>query len=912
MTRGERTANWLVDRSRLVIGASVVLTVGLAVPMLLMAPDTTASQNPGGEVVETQDLIDERFVSDVFGATFIVEARDGNALTRDVLLELRENSESLRSHPELASKLFSYYSAEIGDQVTGIYSIADEIDARLRDIGGLAAASQSEIDQTVTALIGESQPSVWGLTQGASVDPTDGSWSSPALFVTLVADNEALGGGGQAITLGGDDTMKEEFARDAQTALRGDESTYQAWGVAIDVNLTVGEQAAAAGPFIGFTILAVLVVAGLILRSYWAVAVLGAGLGALMIWLKGISNLIGLENDQVLSFIVPIAMISFGVDFAFHAIGRYREEIVRTYRPRAAFVVGMGGVLAALVLALASDSAAFLSNATSGIESIVQFGVAAAIALVAAFFVLGIVTPLVLMHINEALGTEASTGIRRVGREFGSGLAATGAMAVVLFLVYLLPAVGVGLWVVHVIAFVVAPYLIARRRRRDAEVTIAIPAQLQWPVIGTISSAVARRRAIVLPVIGVAWIASFFVAVQIEPRFDVKDFFAADTDFVVSLDKLDEHLGQQGGEPAAIYVEGDLTRPEALAALDAFERQVAALEIEQLAVEDDGTTSVAGGVLDVIDAVMETPYAIQAIGATTGVTPTDADGDGLPDTAQQVAAIYAFTAEAGVPLDAQRLIQTPDTVGLNLWQAEDGTSQASVMTVGVVGSRSQENVSAARDALEPLVADLRDSLREIEPDSRATVTGSAILRDEQLSAISRALIIALPISVLACLILGSAFMRSVRLGAVSVVPILVVVAWLYAFMHLAGYGINVVTGTIGAVSIGIGIDFAIHFIMRYREELGRLGTRLGAIEAAGTGTGAALAASALSSVVGFAIMALAPMPMFSAYGFLTAIMIVMALVATLLVLPGLLMLVTRDHVPAAPGAEPAPVSTGAS
>ena len=64
-------------------------------------------------------------------------------------------------------------------------------------------------------------------------------------------------------------------------------------------------------------------------------------------------------------------------------------------------------------------------------------------------------------------------------------------------------------------------------------------------------------------------------------------------------------------------------------------------------------------------------------------------------------------------------------------------------------------------------------------------------------------------------------------------------------------------------------------------------------EAAGAGTGAALFASALSSIVGFAIMALAPMPMFATYGFLTAIMIVMALLATLAVLPGLLMLVTR-------------------
>ena len=88
--------------------------------------------------------------------------------------------------------------------------------------------------------------------------------------------------------------------------------------------------------------------------------------------------------------------------------------------------------------------------------------------------------------------------------------------------------------------------------------------------------------------------------------------------------------------------------------------------------------------------------------------------------------------------------------------------------------------------------------------------------------------------------------------------------------------------------------FAVHFTMRYREELARHPTRIAAMTAAGAGTGGALVASALSSVVGFAILALAPMPMFAAYGLLTAIMILLAAVASLLVLPSLLMLVTRD------------------
>jgi predicted RND superfamily exporter protein len=48
-------------------------------------------------------------------------------------------------------------------------------------------------------------------------------------------------------------------------------------------------------------------------------------------------------------------------------------------------------------------------------------------------------------------------------------------------------------------------------------------------------------------------------------------------------------------------------------------------------------------------------------------------------------------------------------------------------------------------------------------------------------------------------------------------------------------------------------------------------------------------------MVGFAIIAFAPMPMFSSFGILTALMILMALVASLFVLPSLLLIIARDR-----------------
>ena len=156
------------------------------------------------------------------------------------------------------------------------------------------------------------------------------------------------------------------------------------------------------------------------------------------------------------------------------------------------------------------------------------------------------------------------------------------------------------------------------------------------------------------------------------------------------------------------------------------------------------------------------------------------------------------------------------------------------------------------------------------------------------------MLLALPIALIACLAVATLFMRSLRYALISIIPIVLVVVWLFGIMYLAGYSINVVTAIIGAVSIGIGIDFSTHFVMRFLEEVGAGARKRPAIAAAGAGTGVALAGSAVTSVAGFGILAFAQMPMFATYGLLTALMIVLALLAALFVLPSLLVAATRD------------------
>jgi uncharacterized protein len=881
-----RTTRWMDQHPWRVVGLAAVATAVMVFPFLTMAPTESASTEPEGAVFDARDLVEERFASDVIPYFFIIQDPEGDLLRAQPLRELLAAQQALRDDPTVGPALFRYFDPVTETEIDGIATIADLVDRALPD--GLAAATDAEVKAVGSALIdalGEDAPSI-GLSPQASRG-SDGLWVVPAISTPVISDSEVLGFSAAAVTLGGD-TQAEEYARQIQELLRTADSL-EVYGVAIDVNLTSQEQGQLAGPFIGFTILAVLLIVGLTFRSYWVLAVVGASLGALMIWLKGISNLIGLKDDLVLSLIVPIAMISFGVDFAFHAVGRYREERAEGREPRGAFVVGVTAVSGALVLALTSDAAAFLSNTVSGIESIIQFGVGAAIALAAAFLLLGLVTPLVVAVI-EAQVPAPNPGTRGtiIGMLASAG-AATLYMASVLLMVFVLPWVGVATFVFTVIVTVVVPFLVRRRQTGEPAAALPVDDRLARPVGAAITFLAARRHVVVPVALLVSLIAAFF-AVNVKAEFDVEDFFSPDSDFVVALNLLDDHVGDRGGEPAVIYVEGPLDDPDQLARLDARLNEIRALETNLFARNNEGVM-VIGGVFSVLDAVLGSPVASQFVTAVSGVEITDTDGNGIPDTAEQLRAVFDVTSDFGVPFDSERLVMTPDDVRTQLTHDERG--YATQFAIGLVGSRTQEGVVEARDALASFTAAISADFG----GAFVQTTGGPFVRQESLDATIRALQISLPVAAILCLLIAALFLRSIRFGIASVVPILMTVSWLYAFIERAGYNINIVTATIAAVSIGIGIDFAIHYISRYREELLRVGERLEAVRRAGEGTGSALVASAASSAVGFGILAFAPMPLFAAYGLLTAVMIGMALVATLVVLPGILVFVTRDAAP---------------
>lgn len=889
--------------------------------MVWLAPTEAASTDPGGEEFDLRDAVDTRLASATFATAYIAESPTGDLLTPAALAELVANQQALRDADaagllapegvEPAPLLLVRYDADTGVTYTGLTGLPDAVAAYLALTQGIALADASEVQvkAAVAALLADERTA--GLAEQLSVQATrqarvvDGAkvdwWVSPALLVVVLADNEALGGlsrfAGLATSEAG--RARERFARTVQSTLRGEQVHYQLWGLAIDQTLAAEEQGRTAGMFITFTVIAALAVVGLSLRSYWATALTAAGIGALMIWLKGLSALVGIKGGIIVDLIVPIAMVSLGVDFAVHAVRRYREERGPAVPPPQALRVGFAGVLGALVLAMASDGIAFLSNVPSGIEAVVHFGTAAGISVLAGLVVLGVAVPLALMRADlllaRAPGPSGRAGLTLAlaGGAAATALAGTG----VIVLVALSAAGGAGILAASALLTVGAPLVVLARRARRADAPAPgapAPAPVgagsgRWEALmAGLVTGPAHRPWLTLAAAAALTALSLVFALRLQATFDVKDFFSPGSDLVVGLDKLDTHVGSRSGEAGIIYMEGALADPGLLRATETF---IASLrQNPYVGQEADGSPSVfEQHAAAFVRLVTASPYTRGQVARESGVVLTDEDADGLPDTPEQVRAVFAYISEHGVPASPSAILYTADQVGMALsYDASNPMDVVSIITVGIPGTREQSVIAGAREALR---ADLAP-LAAHPAVTRAGLTGSPFVRDASLTATVRSLRTSIPLAAAGALVLLVLALRSVRLALVTVVPIGLVVVWLYALMELTGLALNFVTATIGAVSIGVGIDYSIHMTERYREELARSGGSLAALERAARGTGVSLLASAGSSVLGFAIMGLAPMPLFATYGTLTALMIFLALAAALLVLPALLRIAT--------------------
>jgi len=626
-------------------------------------------------------------------------------------------------------------------------------------------------------------------------------------------------------------------------------------------------------------------------RDWWDIALGVIGLGLVQLWTFGFMGWAGITFNQLFAA-APVLLVGLAIDYAIHVFMRYREERAGTPGEslplsvetdggdpgdegagdgtttagdddgsdpgvQAGMAAGLGGLLAALGLVTLTTAIGFSSNVASPVLPIREFGLVTAVGIVASLAVFGMLVPAVKVELDRWLEDRgedrqlAPFGTEGQGERFTELLGRTVAVA------RDTPWVVVGLAAILATSGVLAGMQVDTSFEQDELLVHEVPD----------------------------------IANDLPEPFRVRD-----DDYLVyeTLTFLKDNDIAYDGAVAHVLVQGDVTRPDTLERLKRAEeranRSDAAVRLPVINTTDWRSYAFPGS-----GPAVTTPLTAMREAAANNETfnrtfhEADTDGDGVPD--RNIEEVYDTLYETD-PLAAQSLIHR-----------EDGEYRALRVTVFAKGNAANHEIKDEMEAAaQPADGD----------ELRAYPTGEpvmlAVVSDQLLRTIVLGMFITL-FTVLALLMAVYWRLRgSASLGVVTILPVVLALTLIVGTMHVIGLRFNIMTALITSFTIGMGVDYAIHVSERYVYELERHDESIEALRASVLGTGGALLGSAATTAGGFAVLVFSILNPLQQFGVVTALTIVFAFFASVLVLPSLLVLWTR-HLRPAHHLEPEPATT---
>jgi len=168
------------------------------------------------------------------------------------------------------------------------------------------------------------------------------------------------------------------------------------------------------------------------------------------------------------------------------------------------------------------------------------------------------------------------------------------------------------------------------------------------------------------------------------------------------------------------------------------------------------------------------------------------------------------------------------------------------------------------------------------------LSGMMVLYNNMLQGLFRSQILTLGVVFGAIMLMFLALFRSLRFSVLGILPNLLSAALVLGLMGWANIPLDLMTVTIAAITIGIGVDNTIHYVHRYREEITLDGDPWAAVKRCHESIGRALYYTMITIVLGFSVLALSAFIPTILFGLLTGLAMTAALVANMTLLPVLL------------------------
>lgn len=801
----DRADNWITERTRIVILGFLVLTIvfgaGLTNVETQAGTEQFAEEVPAEQALQRINEEFEPAFAPNEGSTQLIQSAE-NVLAKKELLRMLRAQHRLSETPGLRVTATASAASIIARTIDPTAeSTDDQIDA-------IEHATPREIRRAVRTAAA-TNPQFVGLLS------TDFNRQAAAATATVaVVTHETPADLGEGAGQGGDSPLTpiQLRAQSVVNSVGGDIRVFGAGIFAAEFSNIIADTMIIVIPAALILIVVFLIVA---YRDLVDLIIAVIALFMTLIWTFGLLGLIGLPFNQLLIAVPPL-LLAVGIDFGIHAVNRYREERVRGYDIDESIARMTDQIVVAFFIVAATTVIGFLSNLSSALVPIRDFGIVASIGIIFTFAIFGVFLPAVKVWVdrlrqqypiptfsNSPLGSEESL----LGRSLTGGVEIAKVAPAVFVALVLLATVGGGYY---------ATGLDTSFSQRDFLPPADIPDYLEE-----------------LP----------------EP------FAPSEYTIVATLDFLEANFETSQDDAVTIYIQGHLQSDHALEAIDRNARH------PPQTFTASNRRADATSIVTIIRAQTAADPEFRAV-----VRRNDRDGNGIPD--KNLGEVY----------DA--LLDSPARAQALNYLHEDRRSTRVVYSVKADADQSEVTADA----------------QEVADRSRfhATATGSIVvfqaISDLILESAVVSLIIALTAAVIFLVLAYWALEGTPLLGIANTVPIFVTVAAIGATMRFAGISFNAFTATILAITIGLGIDYSVHVTHRFIDEYWKRGDPIEALNLTVVGTGGALTGSMLTTVFGIGVLVLAIFPAIQQFGLLTGLSVFYSFVASIVILPSVLVL----------------------
>ncbi|MDT0633934.1 efflux RND transporter permease subunit [Spectribacter hydrogenooxidans] len=265
--------------------------------------------------------------------------------------------------------------------------------------------------------------------------------------------------------------------------------------------------------------------------------------------------------------------------------------------------------------------------------------------------------------------------------------------------------------------------------------------------------------------------------------------------------------------------------------------------------------------------------------------------DELPETGKVLSldtTMDMLTQINGGPLDnfALALIydRLPTEIKETLFDPYLGPNGNQVrLSVRVIDSDENLNRSAL---LKKIRTDLQDKFGLAA--EQIHLTGPLVLYNNVLQSLFRSQILTLGVVFAAIALMLLLLFRSFKVALIGVAPTMVAASAVLGLMGWIGIPLDIMTITIAAITVGIGVHDTIHYAHRFRDEIQQDGDYAAAVQRSHATVGRAVYYTTVTVTLGFSILVLSNFVPTIYFGLLTGAAMVLALIANLTLLPLLL------------------------